>query len=77
MYDLARDPLELTSVYKNGRYAPVKKFLLKKLAKLVNCSGADCDAARSASRRSRSRSRRSALRSPLRRAGAYGAPSAQ
>jgi N-acetylglucosamine-6-sulfatase len=43
MYDISRDPLELASVWKNGRYAPVKKFLLKKLAKLVHCSGAACN----------------------------------
>ena len=43
MYDISRDPLELTSVWKNGRYAPVKKFLLKKLAKLVHCSGPACN----------------------------------
>jgi arylsulfatase A-like enzyme len=42
MYDIARDPLELTSVWKNGRYAPIKKFLLKHLAKLTKCSGASC-----------------------------------
>jgi N-acetylglucosamine-6-sulfatase len=43
MYDLSMDPRELNSVWKNGRYAPVKKFLLKKLAKLVHCSGAPCN----------------------------------
>ena len=43
MYDISKDPLMLDSVWKNGRYAPVKKFLLKKLAKLVHCSGAACD----------------------------------
>ena len=42
MYDLARDPLELTSIYKNGRYAPIKKFLLKHLSRLTKCNGADC-----------------------------------
>ena len=30
----------LKSVWKNRRYAPVKKWLLKALAKLVHCSGA-------------------------------------
>ena len=29
MYDISSDPLMLNSVWKNGRYAPVKKFLLK------------------------------------------------
>ncbi len=43
MYDVIKDPLMLNSVWKNGRYAPVKKFLLKKLAKLVHCSGPACD----------------------------------
>jgi N-acetylglucosamine-6-sulfatase len=43
MYDLSLDPLELNSIWKNGRYAPVKKFLLKRLAKLVHCSGPACD----------------------------------
>jgi N-acetylglucosamine-6-sulfatase len=43
MYDVSLDPLELDSVWKNGRYAPVKKFLLKQLAKLVHCSGAACN----------------------------------
>jgi N-acetylglucosamine-6-sulfatase len=43
MYDLSLDPLELHSVWKNGLYAPVKKFLLKRLAKLVHCSAAACN----------------------------------
>jgi N-acetylglucosamine-6-sulfatase len=43
MYDISQDPLMLNSIWKNGRYAPVKKFLLKKLAKLVHCSGEACD----------------------------------
>jgi len=43
MYDVSQDPLMLNSVWKNGRYAPVKKFLLKNLAKLVHCSGPACD----------------------------------
>ncbi len=42
MYDLATDPLELKSVYKNSRYFPVRKYLLKKLAKLSRCSGGLC-----------------------------------
>jgi arylsulfatase A-like enzyme len=44
MYDLATDPLELNSVYKDSRYFPVRKFLQKQLARLVRCSGADCNA---------------------------------
>jgi arylsulfatase A-like enzyme len=43
MYDLSHDPLELNSVYKDRHYAPVRKFLLKKLAKLVHCSGPACN----------------------------------
>ncbi len=43
LYDLAHDPLELNSVYKDRHYAPVLKFLLKRLAKLVHCSGPACD----------------------------------
>jgi N-acetylglucosamine-6-sulfatase len=43
MYDVSQDPLMLNSVWKDGRYAPVKKFLLKRLAKLVHCSGPACD----------------------------------
>ena len=42
LYDLHTDPLELRSVYKNSRYFPVRKFLLKKLKSLVECKGADC-----------------------------------
>jgi hypothetical protein len=42
LYDLQRDPLELRSVYKNSKYFPVRKFLLKKLKDLVLCKGADC-----------------------------------
>jgi N-acetylglucosamine-6-sulfatase len=42
MYDLATDPLELNSIYKNSRYFPVRKYLLKKLAKLSGCVGGKC-----------------------------------
>src|SRR5262245_3353844 len=42
LYDLKRDPLELKSRYKDSRYFPVRKFLLKKLKGLVLCQGADC-----------------------------------
>ena len=37
LYDLQKDRLEVNSFYKNGRYAAVRKFLLKKLAKLSPC----------------------------------------
>ena len=43
MYDIPRDRFMLKSVWKNRRYAPVKKFLLKALAKLVHCSGPACN----------------------------------
>ena len=43
MYDLSTDPLELNSVYKDSRYFPVRKFLLKHLKRLVTCRGAPCD----------------------------------
>ncbi|HEY6654941.1 MAG TPA: sulfatase [Solirubrobacterales bacterium] len=42
LYDLKRDPLELKSKYKDSRYFPVRKFLLKKLKGLVLCQGTDC-----------------------------------
>jgi arylsulfatase A-like enzyme len=42
LYDLKRDPLELKSKYKDSRYFPVRKYLLKKLKGLVLCHGADC-----------------------------------
>jgi N-acetylglucosamine-6-sulfatase len=43
LYDLSTDPLELNSVYKDSRYFPVRKFLLKHLKRLVQCSGPPCD----------------------------------
>jgi N-acetylglucosamine-6-sulfatase len=43
LYDLKRDRLELNNFYKNGRYRAVRKFLLKKLAKLSPCAGANCN----------------------------------
>jgi hypothetical protein len=42
LYDLKRDPLELQSKYKDSRYFPVRKYLLKKLKGLVLCHGTDC-----------------------------------
>ncbi|HKH23267.1 MAG TPA: sulfatase [Solirubrobacterales bacterium] len=42
LYDLKRDPLELKSKYKDSRYFPVRKYLLKKLKGLVLCSGEAC-----------------------------------
>jgi N-acetylglucosamine-6-sulfatase len=43
MYDVSNDPLQLDSIYKNSRYFPVRKFLLKKLKDLVECKGAACN----------------------------------
>jgi arylsulfatase A-like enzyme len=43
MYDMSRDPLQLNSIYKNSRYFPVRKFLLKKLKDLVECKSAACN----------------------------------
>jgi N-acetylglucosamine-6-sulfatase len=43
LYDLQKDRLEVNSFYKNGRYAAVRKFLLKALAKLSPCVGAACN----------------------------------
>ena len=43
MYDMSNDPLQLDSIYKNSRYFPVRKFLLKKLKDLVDCKGAACN----------------------------------
>jgi arylsulfatase A-like enzyme len=42
LYDLKADPLQLDSVYKNGRYRAIKKYLLKKLAALTPCVGPSC-----------------------------------
>jgi N-acetylglucosamine-6-sulfatase len=42
LYDLKKDPLELKSRYKDSRYFPPRKFLLKQLKALVLCKGADC-----------------------------------
>ncbi len=44
LYDMPRDRLQVNSVWKNSRYFPVRKFLLKKLAKLTPCIGTGCNA---------------------------------
>jgi N-acetylglucosamine-6-sulfatase len=44
LYDLRTDRLETNSVYKDTRYAPVRKFLIKALAKLTPCIGVTCNA---------------------------------
>ncbi|MGH2983863.1 MAG: sulfatase family protein [Solirubrobacterales bacterium] len=43
LYDLLKDRLEVNSFYKDARYKPVRKFLLKALAKLSPCVGASCN----------------------------------
>src|SRR5262249_26305172 len=43
MYDISRDPLMPTSVYKAPRSSLVRRWLLKKLAALSPCSGAACN----------------------------------
>jgi arylsulfatase A-like enzyme len=43
LYDLKLDPLQLKSAYKDSRYFPVRKYLLKKLKGLVLCSGEACN----------------------------------
>jgi N-acetylglucosamine-6-sulfatase len=42
LYDLKRDPLQLKNKFKDSRYFPPRKFLLKKLKKLVSCQGTTC-----------------------------------
>ena len=44
LYDLAEDPEQVDSVYKDFRYTRVVKYLLKKLAKLTPCIGSRCNA---------------------------------
>ena len=44
LYDMAEDPEQVDSVYKDFRYQPVVKYLLKKLAKLTPCVGSRCNA---------------------------------
>jgi arylsulfatase A-like enzyme len=43
LYDMAKDPLQVNSVYKNPRYKAIKKLLLKRLARLTRCAGATCN----------------------------------
>ncbi|MDP9187833.1 MAG: sulfatase [Actinomycetota bacterium] len=44
LYDMPSDPLQIKSVWKDPRYAPVRKWMLKKLAKLTPCVGTACNA---------------------------------
>jgi N-acetylglucosamine-6-sulfatase len=42
LYDLLRDPDELTSVHNDPFYAPIRRELARRLAELRTCAGADC-----------------------------------
>ena len=44
LYDMWRDPYQLSSVAKNHRYRNVRKLLLADLDRLARCSGAPCSA---------------------------------
>jgi N-acetylglucosamine-6-sulfatase len=44
LYDMWRDPYQLSSVAKNRRYRKVRKTLLADLDRLARCSGAGCTA---------------------------------
>jgi hypothetical protein len=44
LYDMARDPFQLSSVHKSPRYRKVRKWLLAKLAVYNRCAGAPCTA---------------------------------
>ena len=44
LYDMPNDPLQVRSLWKNSRYFPVRKWLLKKLATLTPCVGTGCNA---------------------------------
>jgi N-acetylglucosamine-6-sulfatase len=43
LYDLKVDPWELTSFHDDPRYAAIKKILVAKLARLVDCKGRGCE----------------------------------
>jgi N-acetylglucosamine-6-sulfatase len=45
LYDLRRDPHELRSLARRGRFAPVRRFLARGLARLAYCRGRSCRAA--------------------------------
>jgi arylsulfatase A-like enzyme len=44
LYDMWRDPYQLSSVAKNRRYRKPRKWLLARLDRLARCSGASCSA---------------------------------
>ncbi len=43
LYDMAKDRLQVNSVYKNPRYNLIKKLLLKRLAQMTQCVGEGCN----------------------------------
>ena len=43
LYDMREDPLQTNSVYKDARYAPVRRWMLKKLPKFTRCAGETCN----------------------------------
>ncbi len=43
LYDMFRDRLQINSVYSDGRYLAIRKYLLKKLARLTPCVGVGCN----------------------------------
>ncbi|MGZ5359855.1 MAG: sulfatase family protein [Solirubrobacterales bacterium] len=43
LYDMAKDPGQLTSLGKNKRYAKVRKVLLRRLLTLASCQAATCN----------------------------------
>jgi N-acetylglucosamine-6-sulfatase len=42
LYDLAKDPQQLTSVHSDAAYAEIKQRLARRLAALKTCAGANC-----------------------------------
>lgn len=45
LYDLKRDPAELHSLARSRRFAPVRRFLARRLRRLARCHGSTCRAA--------------------------------
>lgn len=42
LYDMARDPSQLSSLHRNKRFAPIRKWMLAKLNVLAGCAGSAC-----------------------------------
>ena len=45
LYDMARDPWQLSSLHATPRFKPLRNWLLERLAAYRSCKGADCRAA--------------------------------